>query len=82
MITLFICLILTVSQALGLFVLIKKSNKWLQYFLIYNGLASLLLATLIFQNMTDSQTRYLIISLALIAATSSGIMLRNLRINA
>lgn len=82
MITLFICLSLTVSQALGLFVLIKKSNKWLQYFLIYNGLTSLLLATLIFQNMTDSQTRYLIISLALIAATSSGIMLRNLRINA
>ncbi len=82
MITLFICLSLTVSQALGLFILIKKSNKWLQYFLIYNGLASLLSATLIFQNMTDSQTRYLIISLALIAATSSGIMLRNLRINA
>lgn len=81
MITLFICLSLTVSQALGLFILIKKSNKWLQYFLIYNGLVSLLLATLIFQNMTDSQTRYLIISLALIAATSSGIMLRNLRIN-
>ena len=81
MITLFICLSLTVSQALGLFILIKKSNKWLQYFLIYNGLTSLLLATLIFQNMTDSQTRYLIISLALIAATSSGIMLRSLRIN-
>lgn len=81
MITLFICLSLIVSQVLGLFVLIKKSNKWLQYFLIYNGLTSLLLATLIFQNMTDSQTRYLIISLALIAATSSGIMLRNLRIN-
>ena len=81
MITLFICLSLTVSQALGLFILIKKSNKWLQYFLIYNGLVSLLLATLIFQNMTDSQTRYLIISLALIAATGSGIMLRSLRIN-
>lgn len=77
MITLFIFLSLTVSQILGLLVLVK--NETLQYFLIYNGLISFLLTSLIFQNITVSQTHYMILSMMLITATSSGIMLRTLK---
>lgn len=77
MITLFIFLSLTVSQILGLLVLVK--NETLQYFLIYNGLISFLLTSLIFQNITASQTHYMILSMMLITATSSGIMLRTLK---